>query len=232
MILATRSTLPERMDTDCDGYADYQRCIRDLGRVNAVTLTHRPTLAWLTRMTAGLSEFSLLDVACGHGDALRRIHAWSTRRGLTARLDGIDLNPWSRRAAMDATLPEAGIRYITGDVFAYEPARPYDFIISSHFTHHLTDAQVVQFIAWMERHARRGWFISDLHRHWFPYYGMEVLARLMLWHRFIRYDGRISVARAFTRAEWERLLAEAGLDHGEVSLRWHTPFRFCLARTC
>ena len=27
------------------------------------------------------------------------------------------------------------------------------------------------FIRWMEAHARRGWFIGDLHRHWLPYYG-------------------------------------------------------------
>jgi hypothetical protein len=103
MSLATRSTASERMDTECRDYADYQRCLRDLGRVNTVTMTHRPTLAWLERETASLQSFSLLDVACGHGDALRRIRAWSQRRGRTARLDGIDLNPWSTRAAVEAT---------------------------------------------------------------------------------------------------------------------------------
>lgn len=232
MSLTSRSTADERMDTDCVDYADYQRCLRDLGRVNTVTMTHRPTLAWLGRMTQGLSEFSLLDVACGHGDALRRIHAWSVRRNLTARLAGIDLNPWGTRAATEATPADCGIRFITGDVFAFEPKPRYDFIISSQFTHHLPEDQIVAFIRWMEAHASRGWFICDLHRHWFPYYGFELLARIALWHRFIRYDGRVSIARSFTRADWQRMLASAGLGNGEASIRWRLPFRICVERRC
>ncbi|HEY8290388.1 MAG TPA: hypothetical protein VIG49_14040, partial [Acetobacteraceae bacterium] len=63
MILAARSTEAERMDTDCADYEDYRACLHDLARVNTVTLTHRPMLAWLARETAGLRSFSLLDVA-------------------------------------------------------------------------------------------------------------------------------------------------------------------------
>jgi 2-polyprenyl-3-methyl-5-hydroxy-6-metoxy-1,4-benzoquinol methylase len=232
MALATRSTADERMDTGCVDYADYQRCLRDLGRVNTVTLTHRPMLAWLGRMTQGLSGFSLLDVACGHGDALRRIQAWSARRNLAARLEGIDLNPWSTRAATEATPAAAAIRFITGDVFAFEPQTRYDFIISSQFTHHLTDTQIVAFIHWMEAHANRGWFIGDLHRHWFPYYGFELLARIARWHRFVRYDGRVSIARSFTLADWQRILSTAGLNNCAATVRWHLPFRICVERPC
>ena len=59
-----------------------------------------------------------------------------------------------------------------------------------------TDDQVVTFIRWMEAHARRGWFIGDLHRHWLPYYGFGVLAWIARWHRFVLSDGRISIARS------------------------------------
>ena len=232
MNLATRSTAAERMDTDCVDYADYRRCIADLGRVNAVTLTHRPMLAWLGRETAALRQFSLLDVACGHGDALRRIRRWCIRRGLDARLEGIDLNPWSARAAREATPEVAAITYRTGDVFAFEPAEPFDFIISSQFTHHLTDEEIVRFIHWMEAHARRGWFIGDLHRHWLPYYGFGFLAWLMRWHRFVGSDGRISIARSFVSEDWRRLIGEAGLTEADAAVRWHVPFRLCVSRRC
>ena len=53
MSLAARSTADERMDTDCVDFDDYRRCLRDLSRVNTVTLTHRPMLAWLARETGG-----------------------------------------------------------------------------------------------------------------------------------------------------------------------------------
>ena len=67
------------------------------------------------------------------------------------------------------------------------------------------------FIRWMEAHARRGWFIGDLHRHWLPYYGFGVLAWLARWHHFVLSDGRISIARAFVPEEWRRLMSAAGL---------------------
>src|ERR1700749_4077836 len=105
MSLAARSTADERMDTDCVDFDDYRRCLRDLSRVNVVTMTHRPMLRWLARESKGLSSFSLLDVACGHGDALRRIYRWAERRGITPHLHGIDLHPSATRAAREATTP-------------------------------------------------------------------------------------------------------------------------------
>lgn len=221
MTLAVRSTQDERMDTHCVDYDDYARCLRDLSRVNVVTQTHRPTLAWLKRHVARDEAFSVLDIACGHGDCLRAIR----KRYPNARLTGIDLNPWATRAATEATPEEAGINFVNGDAFAYVPEEPFDIIISSQFAHHLTDGQVVEFLRWQQAHARRGWFISDVHRHWFPYYGFPLLARMMLWHRYIREDGQISVARAFIRAEWERFLAEAGVN-GEIA--WYFAFRLCV----
>jgi 2-polyprenyl-3-methyl-5-hydroxy-6-metoxy-1,4-benzoquinol methylase len=232
MSLAARSTTDERMDTDCIDYDDYRRCLRDLARVNTVTLTHRPMLTWLERETAGLRSFSLLDVACGYGDALRRIHRWAARRGIAAQLHGVDLNPWAIRAARDATDPGASIAYRIGDVFAINSAAPFDFIVSSQFTHHLSDEQVVRFIGWMEAYAGRGWFIGDLHRHWVPYYGFGLLAWLARWHHFVLSDGRISIARAFVPADWRRLVHAAGLAEPKVTITWHLPFRLCVARRC
>jgi 2-polyprenyl-3-methyl-5-hydroxy-6-metoxy-1,4-benzoquinol methylase len=228
--LARRSTADERMDTDCVDFADYRRCLRDLARVNTVTLTHRPMLAWLARTSAGLASFSLLDVACGHGDALRRIHRWSKRQGIAPRLEGVDLNPWATRAAREATEPSTPINFRTGDVFAIEQSETFDFIISSQFTHHLTDEHVVSFIRWMETHAQRGWFIGDLHRHWLPYYGFGALAWIARWHPFVRSDGRISIARAFVPADWRRLLNAAGITEHDARVTWHLPFRLCVAR--
>ncbi len=137
MNLSQRSTQSERMDTDCVDFGDYSRCLRDLSRVNLVTMTHRPTLSWLASHATG--NFSLLDVACGRGDALRKIR----RRFPDAKLTGIDLNPWACRAARDATDPSARIEFINDDAFAYGSAQKFDFVVTSQFTHHLLDEQVV-----------------------------------------------------------------------------------------
>ena len=222
MILDRRSSQAERMDTDCVDFDDYSRCLRDLSRVNAVTLTHRPMLSWLAARANG--DFSLLDIACGHGDALRKIR----RRFPQARLTGIDLNPWATRAAKDATDPASRIDFINGDAFTYRPDRKFDFIISSQFTHHLTDDQVVAFLRWLQDNAAEGWFISDLHRHVIPWFGFPILARLAFWHRFVRQDGQVSIARAFVRAEWNALLGQAGITEQQAFIAWYIPFRLCV----
>jgi 2-polyprenyl-3-methyl-5-hydroxy-6-metoxy-1,4-benzoquinol methylase len=230
MDLSRRSDLSELMDDPALPRADYDRCLHDLAAVNRVTLTHRPTLHWIDRATQSLPAdrvVSILDVACGEGDLLRAIHRWAVRRGMAVRLEGIDLNPRSAIAAAAQTPPGSGIAWRTGDVFDYSPDPSSDFIVTSQFTHHLADADVVRFLRWLERHAARGWFIADLHRASFAYWGFGLLATVAGWHPIVRSDGMISVARSFRRADWQRLLAEAGVP-GEI--RWHLAFRWCVSR--
>jgi 2-polyprenyl-3-methyl-5-hydroxy-6-metoxy-1,4-benzoquinol methylase len=219
--------LPELMDAPELDEGTYRRCLADLASVNRVTFTHRATLGWLARANAGREGFSLLDVAFGQGDLLRAIARWAGKRGVRAELSGIDLNPKSAAAAGAATPSEQKITYLTGDVFDYAPAMAPDFIVTSQFTHHLDRASIVRLLRWLEAHAARGWFIADLHRHRLAYFGFPLMARVMGWHRIVRLDGTVSIARSFTRSDWESMLAEAGIA-AEVS--WKTPFRYCVSR--
>ena len=88
---------------------------------------------------------------------------------------------------------------------------------------------MVRYLRWMEASAARGWFVNDLHRHWVAYHGFRALSTAAGWHRFVRHDGPLSVARSFRRAEWHDLLRRAGLA-GVAEVRWHVPFRFCVGR--
>jgi 2-polyprenyl-3-methyl-5-hydroxy-6-metoxy-1,4-benzoquinol methylase len=228
---AARSTEEEMMDGETVTAADFAACLHDLAQVNTVTLARPPTLRFLAHATAQMrpgEAFSLLDVGYGEGDMLRAVHRWATRRGLRARLSGVDLNPRSEPAARAATDPAWGIDYRTGDVFDLNEADRPDFVISSLVTHHMTNPQVVRFLAWMEAVTRRGWMVNDLHRSALAFYGFKLLSTLAMWHPFVRHDGPVSVARAFRRADWERLIAEAGTTEAEV--RWRFPFRYCVER--
>jgi SAM-dependent methyltransferase len=163
-----RSRQLEMMDGDATGYEDFRNCLHDLEMVNVYTLAYRPTLNWLKRALHGVQSrqpVSILDIGSGGGDMLRKIWRWTQWRGHQTYLMGVDLNPWSKRSAESVTPPEAPIRYETANIFSFDPDRRADFIISSLFTHHLTDNEVVRFLRWMDTHATRGWFINDLHRH-------------------------------------------------------------------
>jgi 2-polyprenyl-3-methyl-5-hydroxy-6-metoxy-1,4-benzoquinol methylase len=207
----------------------YARCLRDLSRVNAFTFTHRATLSWIAKVTHTVPKdqpVSILDVACGHGDLLRAIGAWAKRTGRDLRLEGIDLNPGSAAVAQAAIPPGMSILYRSGDVFQFSPDPRPDLIVTSQFTHHLTDAQLVQFLRWLDAHAAMGWCIVDLHRHALAYYGFPVLARIAGWHRIVRQDGQISVARAFRKSDWTQALSKANVS---ADIKWIFPFRYRVA---
>jgi hypothetical protein len=110
-------------------------------------------------------------------------------------------------------------RAVTADVFSYIPAGRPDFIVSSQFTHHLTDAEVVEFLFWVEENSQRGWHIADPHRHTLAYQGFPILTHLMRWHPIVRTDGMISIARSFRRKEWQAFIDKAALCHGHVAGR-------------
>jgi SAM-dependent methyltransferase len=227
---ASRAHTAELMDGDDVDFETFRGCLADLAKVNRMTLAYRPTLAFLDRLRRegrwpDDRPLEILDVGSGYGDMLRVIRRWAARRGLDVRLTGLDRNPWSARSAEQAP-GSAGIRWLTEDLFDYQGGA--DVVLSSLFTHHLDDASLVRFIEWQETHARIGWFVNDLLRHPFSFYGFSLLARVMRWHPFVRHDGPVSISRAFSRRDWRDVLAKAGARQARIE-PWF-PFRLCVSR--
>jgi SAM-dependent methyltransferase len=228
-----RSTEPELMDADDISYADFEACLRDLARVNVLTLAYRPTLAWFARL-AGRADparpLRVLDVGSGYGDMLRALARWAGRRNVPVELVGLDRNPWARQAAEAATPAGAPIRYETGDLFAYRPERPFDAVISSLFAHHLSDPELVRFLRWMDGVAVRGWFVNDLRRHRLPYRFARLVFPALRLDPMVIHDGPVSISRALTRSEWLARLDEAGLRRPDVRVESFFPYRFGVGR--
>ena len=160
---------------DLDGYT-YAKVLADLARVNRWTFTASPVLAYLQRAAASMPSFSLLDVGFGHGDILRSVARWAKKREITVQLTGVDLNARSADIARAATPAALDISFRTGD-YRDLPAN-FDFIVSSQVTHHMSDAMIPRFLAWMETVTRRGWMVNDLHRHPLAFYGFMAISNL------------------------------------------------------
>lgn len=203
----------------------YAAVLHDLAQVNTVTLARRPTLGFLERALGGAKQFRLLDVGFGDGDMLRAIARWAAKRGVDAELVGIDLNPRSETVARAATTDPMPIDWRTGD-YADQSGEPWDFIVSSLVAHHMTHSQLIGFLRFMETHAKRGWFVNDLHRHGFAYTGFPLLAWLMRWHPIVRHDGRLSIARSYRPAEWPAMLVKAHAPNARIFRSF--PFRLCV----
>lgn len=227
---AAPSELPEWMDEDCT-YDDFRQCLLDLGRVNRLTLSYRPTLAYLDRLHSKVkspSPLRIVDVGSGGGDMLRHIEVWARRRGIAVELTGIDLNPYAARAAREFAATDSRIIWITGD--AYIHAGPVDVVLSSLFTHHLEEDEIVRFLAWSEATARQGWFVNDLCREATPYKLFGLMAKVMRWHQFVQHDGPVSFRRSFREEDWRRMLAKAHIAVESVRLSRWTPGRLCVER--
>ena len=225
--LSVRLHAEEQMDAADLPDGDYAALLGDLARVNALTMASRPTIAFLDRVARVSSTIKVLDVGSGHGDMLRRIARWAHRKDVTVHLVGIDVNQRSAPIAQAATDPTLPIDFRTGS-YQDLAGEGWDVVISSLVAHHMSATQLAEFIGFMETEARLGWLVNDLHRHRLAYIGFPLLARLAGWHRIVREDGTLSIARAYRPKEWQQILAEAGSSDARVYCAF--PFRLCVER--
>jgi 2-polyprenyl-3-methyl-5-hydroxy-6-metoxy-1,4-benzoquinol methylase len=228
MTLAVRSRTPEQMDDASLDPEAFAAVLRDLALVNRWTFAPRPTLSFLGRAMRGRRKMRLLDVGFGYGDMLRTIWKWARTHGIDADLVGVDRDPRSAPAAAAATPRDAPVDFRTGDYREVEG--PFDFIVSSLVTHHMTEPEIRRFIAFMEQRARIGWLINDLHRHRLALTMFPLLATALRVDPIVRSDGAVSIARSFRREDWKRILGAAAIGKGEARVVRYFPFRLCVER--
>jgi SAM-dependent methyltransferase len=227
-----RADLTELMDEPCSR-EEMRACLEDLSKLNRWFLGYRPILRWLDSLQLQKSStpLNLIDAGCGYGDTLRRIEAWAQERRISLNLTGCDLNPDAVAIAAEASSSTSKIHWVSADIFRYASSEPIDIAISSLFTHHLVEKDIVKFLRWMEANARIGWFINDLSRAPIPYHLLNAFSKLAGLHPFVQHDGPVSIRRAFVAEDWRRLCAAAGLGENDVVIESFTPARLCVART-
>jgi SAM-dependent methyltransferase len=226
-----RAQLTELMDEPCSRN-ELRACLHDLARLNRWFLAYRPLLDWLGTFAppSPAQPIHILDVACGYGDSLRRIERWAHTRGLAVELTGLDLNPDAIAIAAEVTPSSSTIRWVASDVFLFQPDKPVHLIVSSLFTHHLTDPDLIRFVQWMEVNSKLGWFINDLSRAAVPYNLLRIFSKIAGLHHFVQHDGPVSIARSFIPNDWRRICAAAGLHQDDVSIQSVWPARLCVSR--
>jgi hypothetical protein len=49
-------------------------------------------------------------------------------------------------------------------------------------------------------------------------------------HPMVQHDGLVSVTRAFTRRDWDALIAKSHAPRDKIEVAWRFPFRICVGR--
>lgn len=225
-----RSYELELIDTGDYSPEEYEGCLVELRRVNRWLGDSRALakslLAEVDRQN--LQTFSVLDIGAGSGELLRVIARWSQQRNRQVHLTGLELNERSATSILQESTDFPAINSVRGNALTLPFSdNSFDYAISSLFTHHLKDDAVVNILQEMDRVARRGIFVIDLHRHPISYLFYTTIGRIFLHNRLIRADGALSILRSFKPTEFRRLAEDANLRNITVTRRF--PYRLVLA---
>lgn len=225
--LAHRCVQPEIMDDPGLGDAEHAAALQGLARVHILTGTAGRLWRPIERLyrKRKTRQLSIMDVGCGDGILLRKLARRAARRGLSLRLIGCDFSPRAielcqRGAAAD----KLSIELHQVDVTSAPLPVSADVVINSLFLHHFSEAQVKAILQQFRTHARELVVIEDLLRSRLGYGLCWAGVHLLTRSRVVHVDGLLSVRAAFSMAEIQAVLREAGMSTAKLYRHW--PERF------
>lgn len=226
---STRSTRTELMDDpDCSEVLLLQT-LRQFSSINRLVSRYRTVLKrWILADMMQDSErsYHLVDMGAGACD----IDAWllqtAGRLGLKLRVTACDLDPRTIGYARTTYGHIEGLTVRQTDLLADRFDEPVDYVFANHFLHHLPNEEIIRLLRLWQPRVDRRMVLSDLLRDPFAYAGFWFLS-LVYRNSFARYDGLVSVQRAFKPHELEALAREA-LPEGIHAVHPMAPGRLVL----
>jgi len=213
--LSFRTDAVELLDSGGLSMPEVELNLADLARLNRLPGGTAASVAGIQRLLGARRDARILDAGTGGADmplAFAR-HGWQPV--------GVDLHPEVLSIARRETAAEPMIEIVEGDARAlpFEDGA-FDVAHCSLLVHHLEPAEVVRALRELSRVARRGVVINDLRRGIWPFCATWASVMAFGRSRVTRSDGPLSVRRAYTLDELDRLLADAGLVIRWRSNRW------------
>jgi len=157
------------------------------------------------RLRAG-EESTLLDIGFGGGDIPHTLAAWARRDGFQLEITGIERD--ARALEYVSALPKrAGVTFREAsldDVLGEKQI--FDFVISNHVLHELTNREVGAFRDQVEALTRRCSIMNDIARGSLAYVLFASTVPLVMRNSFSASDGLTSIRRSFTRDELQSAL--------------------------
>lgn len=157
----------------------------------------------------------MLDVGCGGGDVAKYLDKRLRKAGYKTMVTGIDPdgNAAEYRENYASFPPHFRFRQQFTHQFIDES---FDLIISNHVVHHLNEAEILDLSEECARLCDGLVIWNDLRRSQLSWWLFTLLAWPLHINSFAWYDGRISIKRAFVKAELRALLPVRWqiLEHG------------------
>jgi len=227
---SVRSEQLELMDDVSLQGEELEKCLRELSFINTSLGGVHPTVSGVfALLPEDCKRFTLLDIGTGSADLPRHIVKEARRRGIEVRITAIDLSDTTIATAkkMCSGFPEIELRRV--NLFDLPASEPFDIVHAALLLHHFSIAEAPRALRKMYELSRYGVVLNDLHRHIVAWLGIRILTQAFSRNRFIRNDGPLSVLRAFSRDDLERMAAGNGMPAPELKwlpmFRWRALFR-------
>jgi len=208
----TRSNKLERLDTGDYTAEEYSRWHREMQFIHGTFGEWAALEKTLIKDIEAkrLDKVSVLDIGAGTGSILRRIIERLPERELY--LVGAELAPDALAGMQD----EPGVQAVacSGTRLPFADYS-FDYAICTLLLHHLSDEDAGKLVKEMCRVSKRRFYIVDLNRHPVGYYGFKLISRL-LFQKFTREDGALSILRSFTADELLKLARDADVSEAKV----------------
>jgi 2-polyprenyl-3-methyl-5-hydroxy-6-metoxy-1,4-benzoquinol methylase len=188
---------------------------------NAVTLN---ALAKLKRKAKLPEKLIIADLGCGGGDMLNLVSQWAERNKIAVELIGIDANPNIVEYARKH-VPLKNVQFKALDIFSEEfRAMKFDVVMATLFFHHFTHDHLTEVFRQLKNQVNIAVIINDIHRHPLAFYSIGLLTRTFSKSSMVIHDAPLSVLRAFSKSELEKIFQDAGFS--SYSLKWKWAFRW------
>lgn len=163
----------------------------------------------------------ILDVASGDGQELRFLFEHYDRQ---PECVGLDVNPVFIANAQRNKPPK--VEFVEADFFdttSVQNLGTFDLVVSSLFLHHLPRQRILEFLAKLKSATKGRIVISDLERSTFAWLCVGIASRFVTRSKIVHCDALLSVQAALTKAEFRKLLDEAGMESAHIYRAF--PFR-------
>ena len=167
-------------------------------------------------------DIIVVDIGCGGGDGMISMQQFLHKRGIKAKMIGVDANPKVLDYARKRCKNHPDFQWECS-TFQNLTGLNADVFHCSLFAHHFYDDDLSSLAGLMAK-ARIGFVVNDLHRHWLAYHSISILTRLFSKSYLVRNDARLSVSKGFNRAELSQLFSSQ--QSHDVSVRWKWAFRW------
>ena len=220
--MKNRSKKRELLDEGNIPFEDIVQNLKELDFINSYLGGHKITYSGIENLLNN-NKNNIVEIGCGGGDNLAYIHKKLVSKKIDFSLQGIDI----KKTCVDYANSKNNIaKYIYEDYKDVEFDTKPTIIFSSLFCHHFNEQEIIEQLKWMQKNAVNGFFINDLQRNSIAYFLIKILSMLFSKSYLVKHDAPLSVARAYTKKEWRKMLELAEIK--SFSIQWKWAFRYLI----